>query len=129
MKEIINLVCKIYHVKKSDIISINNITNSTAVFSHSAMQELPISKSSVRFTISAVRSSAGKSFEVSLNANLKQEMADLAPGVYLVRLENDDTYIVGTKDYPAFYNSDEGLTEKSFSIKYKSAEKPYKIST
>lgn len=129
MKEIINLVCNIYHVKKADIISLATTASGLAILSYSAKQEIPISKSATRLAISSTRSGAGRSYDVSLSANLKQEITDLTPGVYLVRLSGGDTYLIGTKDYPVFYNSDEALTEKSFSIKYKSVEKPFKISS
>jgi len=127
MKELINLVSKIHHVKKSDISSIVSSVNGKAIISYTSNFEVPISKSSARLRISSERSKAGVSFEVALSAKLIEEIKDLEPGIYLVTLENGDIYIVGTIDYPALYNSSEMLTEKSFEINYKSLEKPFKI--
>lgn len=127
MQELINLIFKVHHIALPDLISLESSADGLAVISYVKKFELPIAKSSTRLKISSARSAAGESYDVTLSANLNEEIKKLTKGIYLVTLESGEVLIIGSADYPVKYNSDELLKEKSFDISHKSIQKPLKI--
>lgn len=127
MQSVFNLICKLEFLKLSQVTSILSNGSSEAILTYTGdAMELPLSKSSARYSCQLDRSTAGISYSINVSSRLKENIVDLEPGIYLITVDDGSTYIIGSKDYPVRYNSAESLTEKSFDFSYKSLTKPLK---
>lgn len=125
MKQVLNTVCRIKHVKLTAITDYQTNNVDKAIITWTSFREIPFVKASVSCVIDPSKPVNGKRWKVTINARMKKKIKNFELGILIVKLESGETLVIGDKEFPVDVFLPESTTQKTLEITHEMWHEPY----